>query len=142
MSYYGKGTIEGILAYLGTVVGQIAGVGFTDYQRTYDDSIDASRYPGAYINHVRTDNVYVAKDIVRNRATVAIVGWVWAADGQQLGTLLNSFIDSVATAVRSDPTCGSKAYSTEIRSVTTDGGNRHPQGQFVMMLDIIFYSSR
>jgi len=142
MAYFGKGTEEAILAYLGVVMNQITGIKFVDYQRVYDSAIGPDRYPGVFINHVRVDKTYHLKNIVKNEFTVAIVGWVWASDAESLGTKLNAFIDSVATKVRTDPTCGNKAYGMEIRSVTTDGGNKHPQGQFVMILDIVFYSTR
>jgi len=139
--YYGKGTEVEILQNLYDQIHAISGVKFVDFQRIASSGIDPTRYPGGYINSVRTDKQGLLKDIVRNTFAVAIVGWVWATESQDLITQLNLFINSVKTAIMADTTRGSKALSTAIRSITTDGGSRHPQGQFVFILDITYYSS-
>jgi hypothetical protein len=141
MSYYGFGTKELILTSLYNAAMAIPSIGFVDWQRIYDSSIGPERYPGIYVNDLREDRTQILKDIARVDFSVAIVGWVWALDNENLGTKLNTFITATKTAFRTDPTRGSQAYDTAIESITTDGGNRHPQGMFVMSLRIPFFSS-
>jgi len=139
MSYYGRGTEQEILQDLYNKINAITGIKFVDFQRIATSGVDPDRYPGCFINSVRTDKQQLLKDIVRNTLAVAIVGWIWATEAQDLITELNLFINSIKTAVMLDPTRGSKALSTIIRSETHDGGSRHPQAQFVMILDIVYY---
>jgi hypothetical protein len=141
MPYYGKGTELEVLTDLHTQLSAVTGVKFVDFQRIASSGIDPTRYPGCFINSVRTDKQRLLKDIVRNVFAVAIVGWEWADQNENLITVLNTFIDAVKVKVMTDTTRGSKALSTEIRSITTDGGSRHPQAQFVIILDIIYFSS-
>lgn len=140
MSYYGKGTHEEIMTNLGTVCLAITGIKFVDYQRVYDAGINYERCPGVFINHIRTDKKKILKNVFRNEMSIAIVGWVWAAEGTSLGTILNTFIEQVKTAIITDPTRGSKAYTTEPQYVQTDGGSIHPQGQFIAIFDVVYFS--
>ena len=137
---YERSTETEILQGLYDRIDAIPGIAFVDFQRIAASGIDPTRYPGIFINSVRTDKTGLLKDIVRNSFAVAIVGFVWATETQDLITQLNLFIDSIKTAIMAD-SYGGEAWSTAIRSITTDGGSRHPQGQFVMILDVLYFSS-
>lgn len=141
MSYYGKGTEIEILTNLYNQLSAITGIQFVDFQRIQASGIDPTKYPGCFINSVRTDKQRLLKDIVRNSYAVGVVGWEWAEEAENLMTVLSTFIDAVKLKIMTDPTRGSKAYSTDIRSIVTDSGSRHPQGMFIMMLDILYFSS-
>lgn len=141
MSYYGVGTEEAILNDLYVQISSITGINFVDYQRIQASGISPDMYPGCFINAVRTDKKRLLKDIVRNNLAVALVGWVWATDDEDLLTKLNTFINSVRAKVIADPYRNSNALNTAIRSITTDGGSRHPQGQFVTILEIVYFGA-
>jgi hypothetical protein len=142
--YYGKGTEEGVLANLYSALWPtgVAGIKFVDWQRIYDSGITPDRYPGVFINHIRTDKKRLLKNVVKNTMANALVCWVWAADNENLGTKLNAFITAVRNAVAADPTRGNNAYNTVIQSVTTDGGSRHPQGMGIISLVITYFSEK
>ncbi len=141
MSYYGLGTKEEILADLETKLSAISGIKFVDYQRVLFAGADIDKYPGIYINDIREDKEYLLSDIVRNTFSIALVGWVLASAREDLATKMNSFIEDVKDAIRTDPTRNSKAYDTKITSIQTDGGTRHPQGMFIIAIQVIFFSS-
>jgi len=139
--YYGKGSKEAILSNLGSELGEITGIQFVDYQRVYNSGIDKDKYPGVFINDLRTDKTRVLKDVVRNIFTVGIVGFVWVDDDEDLATELNSFMESVKDKLMEDNTRSSNAYDTRITTIETDAGSRHPQGVFIIILEILFFSS-
>ena len=140
--YYGKGTEEGILTNLYTVINVISGIGFVDWQRIEDTGIDSTKYPGVFINSVRTDKERKLQDIVKNKLSIALVCWVWAATGENLGSKIHTFANVVRDAVAADPTRNNNARNTVIESITTDGGSRFPQGMFIMPLLITYYSEK
>ena len=140
--YYGKGTEEGILGNLYTVINNISGIKFVDWQKIYDSGITPDRYPGVFINHIRTDKKRLLKNIIKNTMAVALVSWVWATDIENLGTKMNDFITSIRDAVAADPTRSNNAYNTVIQAVTTDGGSRHPQGMGIISLVITYFSEK
>jgi len=139
MSYYGKGTKEGILASLETALNTISGIKFVDYQRIYDAGITPDQYPGVFINDIEVRKEQVLKDIVRNTFSVGLVLWVWAREGEDLATKLNTFVENVKDAVMADPYRDSNAYSTRIMTIATDAGSRYPQGLGLMTLEIIYF---
>lgn len=139
--YYGLGTKEEILSNLGTVLNTVTGIKFVDYQRVRASGASIDKYPGTYINDVTVDKERLLKDLVKNTFGVALVCWVWAATDEDLATVLNAFMELVKSKIMADPTRGSKAYDTAIESVGTDGGSRHPQGQAIVSLAIVFYSN-
>jgi len=138
---YTKSTKEAILDNLATAISGISGIGFVDYQRVYNSSITQDKYPGVFINDIRTDKVRLLKDIVKNLFSVELVCWVWASDTQDLGTEMNSFMEKVKSAVLNDITRGGNAFNTKLTIVETDAGSRHPQGLFVCAVEITFFSS-
>lgn len=140
--YYGLGTKEEILADIDTQLRTITGIKFVDYQKTRSSGASADKYPGAFINDVGTDKERLLKDLVRNTFGVSLVCWVWATVDEDLMTVMNAFVEIVKNKVMVDPTRGSKAYDTLIESLRTDGGSRHPQGQTVVNLAIIYYSNK
>ncbi len=147
--YRGLGTKEGILTSLDTAISVITGIAYVDWQRSDLTGIDPDRYPGVFINDLRTDRIQLLGDIWKNTFTVALVGFVWAqgegeeegVDKENLGTVLNTFITAVKTAVLADISRNSNAYDTDIEVIATDAGSKHPQGQFIMSLVILFYSA-
>ena len=139
--YYGKGTKEKILANLGTEIGTVTGINFVDYQRMYNSGITKEKYPGVFINDVRTDKERILKDIVKNIFNVGFVGFVWVDEGEDLSTALNAFMESVKDKIMLDNTRDSNAYDTRIVVVETDAGSRFPQGVFLILLEILFFSS-
>lgn len=139
--YRGLGTKEEILKSLDTAISGITGIAYVDWQRSDPTGIDPSRYPGVFINDLRIDRVQLLGDIWRNNYTVALVGFVWAEDDENLGTILNTFITAVKTAVLADITRNSNAYDTDVEIIATDAGSKHPQGEFIMSLLILFYSA-
>jgi len=140
MAYYGTGTKEEILTNLDTVIRTIDGIKFVDYQKIRAAGASPDKYPGVYINDAATDKERLLKDLVRNIFGVQLVCWVWAKADEDLITKQNAFIEEVKDKVMTDPTRGNKAYDTVIENVTTDAGSRHPQGQAVVNMAIIFYS--
>ncbi len=72
---------------------------------------------------------------------VGLVAFVYVLEDGDLSTALNAFVRSIKTVVVADKTRGSKAYTTQITTISTDAGTHHPQGVAVIMLNIIFYSS-
>ena len=142
MSYFGTGTKSGILTNLYNKINAISGIKFVDWQRRYDSGITPDRCPGCYINDVREDKTKLLSNIVQNLFTVAVIAWVWAAQGENLGSKLNAFIDSVKEAIMSDQSQSNNAYSTIIQIVETDAGTRHPQGLGIIMLQIVYYSEK
>ena len=97
----GLGTKEAILKSLDTAISGILipKIAYVDWQRSDPTGIDPSRYPGVFINDLRIDRVQLLGDIWKNTYTVALVGFVWAEDDENLGTVLNTFITAVKTAV-------------------------------------------
>ncbi len=136
-----KSSKETIIQKLGTVIGAISGIAYYDFQRRYDQSINKSKCPGCFINDVRVDKVQMLTDIVRNTFMVGIIGFEYAEDDEKLGTIMNIFIEQIKTAITADRTLSGEAYNLKIDVVETDGGNRHPQCVFAIMITIIFYSS-
>lgn len=141
MSYYGKGTKENIMNYLGTTLNTITGIKFVEYQKGYDSGLTVNRCPGCYVNDVRVDKIRILKDVVKNTFQVGILGFVWAQNDENLSTILNAFMEQVKDKVVTDPTCNNNAYDSRTLIIETDAGSRHPQGMFVMMLEIIYFSS-
>ncbi len=142
--YRGLGTKEGILTSLDTAISAVAGIAYVDWQRSDPTGIDPERYPGVFINDLRTDRVQLLGDIWKNNYTVALVGFVWADEDSEpdtLGTVLNTFITAVKTAVLDDISRNNNAYDTDIEVIVTDAGSKHPQGEFIMTLAILFYSA-
>ena len=139
--YRGLGTKEGILTSLDTAISAVSGIAYVDWQRSDPTGIDPDRYPGVFINDLRIDRVQLLGDIWKNTYTVALVGFVWAEDDENLGTILNTFITAVKTAVLDDISRNSNAYDTDIEVIATDAGSKHPQGEFIMSLLILFYSA-
>jgi len=139
--YRGLGSKEGVLTSLDTAISAITGIKYVDWQRSDPTGIDPDRYPGVFINDLRTDRVQLLGDIWKNNYTVALVGFVWGGEGENLGTELNTFITAVKTAVLDDISRNSNAYDTDIEVIVTDAGSKHPQGEFIMTLAILFYSA-
>lgn len=141
---YKRGTKEAILLNIETAINAISGIGFVDWQRVYDQSITKDRYPFMFINDVRTDKTKMLKNITKNLFMVGLVGGVWGeeVDGvmENLGTKLNTFVESIKDSVIADRTRNGEAYTTNITVIETDAGNRWPQAIFVLMLEIIFFS--
>ena len=144
MGYYGFGTKEAILNNLGTELEELTVnavlIKFVEYQRSHFQGASPDKYPGVFVNDVRTDKVKMLSDITRNEFAAALIGFVWAKDSEELSTLVHAWIEAMKDKVIADRTRGSQAYDTEIQAVVTDGGNRHPQGQFIIMINIIYYS--
>lgn len=140
MATYGKGMKEEIMNHLGAAMLAIPGIKFVEYQKVYDSDMKANRCPGVYINDVRIDKEKILDDVVKNTFTAAIVGFVYARSGEVLSTILNIFMEQVKDAVILDRSRGGKAYDTKILIVETDAGSRYPQGMFVVMNEIIFFS--
>ena len=141
MATYKRGTKEPIMNNLGTAMLAIPGIKFVEYQKVYDSDMKANKCPGCYINDVRIDKEKILEDVVKNTFQVGIVGFVYALSGQILSTILNIFMEQVKDAVIVDRTRGGNAYDTKIVLIETDAGSRYPQGMFVCMLEIIYFSS-
>jgi len=141
MSIYVKTTKEAIMTALGVKFNAISGIKFVDYQRVYDQGIDKARSPGVFLNDVRIDKEKLLSDITKNEFTIGVVGFVWAEEDENLATILNAFLETCKDAVVSDRRLVGTVYTTNIDVIETDGGNRHPQGVFVMMLLVTFFSS-
>ena len=139
--YRGLGTKEEVLKSLDVAISAITGIKYVDWQRSDPTGIDPDRYPGVFINDLRTDRVQLLGDIWKNNYVVALVGFVYVDEGQNLGTELNTFITAVKTAVLTDISRNSNAYDTDIEVIVTDAGSKHPQGEFIMTLAILFYSA-
>lgn len=144
MSYFAKGSKEGILANLYSVLSTLSAphaLQFLDYQRVYPNTGGRiSDYPGCYLNDMRIDKVRLLKDIVHNVFTVALVCWLWAQNESQLATEMNAFYEAIKDKIMADTTRNNNAYDTVIQSVATDAGSRSPQGQFIIVLQIPFWS--
>lgn len=142
---YKRGTKEAILLNLETAVNGIAGVAFVDWQRVYDQSLQKDKYPFVFINDVRTDKTKLLKDITKNELMVGLVGGVWGIeiDGvmENCGTKMNTFVEALKDAAIADRSRNGEAYTTNMDVIETDAGNRYPQAIFVIMLNIIFFSS-
>ncbi len=141
MATYGKGIKEAIMNNLGTAMLAIPGIKFVEYQKVYDSDMIANKCPGCYINDVRIDKEKMLEDVVKNTFQVGVVGFVYALSGQILSTILNTFMEQVKDASILDRTRGGNAYDTKVVLIETDAGSRYPQGMFVVMLEIIFFSS-
>ena len=139
--YRGLGTKEEILKSLDVAISAITGIKYVDWQRSDPTGIDPDRYPGVFINDLRTDRVQLLGDIWKNNYVVVLVGFVYVDEGQNLGTELKTFITAVKTAVLTDISRNSNAYDTDIEVIVTDAGSKHPQGEFIMTLAILFYSA-
>jgi len=138
--YYGIGTKENILADLHTQISKISGIQLVDWQRGLQLGPSPEEYPGVFINDFRIDKEKKLKDLYKNSYSVVLVGFVWAEESENLGTVLNTLIKKVQEAVTADPTRDSNAYDTSIVTIATDGGSKHPQGLFVMDLLILYFS--
>jgi len=141
MATYGKGTKEEIMNNLGAAILAITGIKFVEYQKVYDSDMKANRCPGCYINDVRVDKEKILDDVVKNVFQIGIVGFVYARGSEILSTILNTFMEQVKDASIADRTRGGNAYDTKVLLIETDAGSRYPQGMFVVMLEIIFFSS-
>lgn len=141
MAYYGLGTKEAILSDLETQLKTISGIKTVDYQRTDPRGASPERYPGVFINDLRTDREQKLGDIWKNTFTAVLVGFVWAQPDEDLVTKMNSFIVTTKGKVLADPYRNNNARDTNVDTIVTDGGAYHPQGQFMMTLTIIFYSA-
>lgn len=139
--YYGLGTKEDIFTDLYTQIAAITDIGKVDWQRGVKLGVKLSEYPGVFINFLRIEKQKMLKDLFKNILTVMLVCFVKAGPSEDLGTELNTFINSVETAVLSDPYRDSNAYDTEIQTIALEDGSRHPLGMFIMELVIPFYSS-
>ena len=135
-----KSSKEIIITKIGAGVAGIDEIAYSDYQRQYDQSINKSKCPGCFVNDVRVDKQTMLTDITRNTFMVGIVGFEWAEDDENLGTIMNAFIEQIKAVLVADRTLDGEAYTLTIDLIETDGGNRHPQCVFVMMLTVIFYS--
>ena len=140
--YYGLGSTEAILDDLYAQIDAIPSVKTVDWQRAKDMGADREKYPGVYINYRDIEKTKLLKDLFKNIFTVILVGWEYVAEDGDLGTAMNTLISNLETAVLADPYRDSNAYDTEIRFIATDAGSRHPQGQLIMDLMIIFYSEK
>lgn len=141
MAYYGTGTKEGILQDIYDNLDGITGIKFVDWQRVYDSSITPDKYPGCFINEIRTDKTKVLKDIVKNIFSIGLACWVYAHSGENLGSKMNTFLSDIKTAIQADSTRDSNAYDTTIDIVQTDAGSRFPQGLFLITMTVIYFSS-
>lgn len=138
---YQKSTKKLNLTNLYTALTGIADIGFVDWQRIYDDSMTKNNCPGIYINDMKTDKVKKLKDLVKNTFVIELASWVWAEDDENLGDVMESFMEAIEDAVTTDTTRGGNAYDTIIDTIETDAGSQHPQGFFVVRLNIIFFSA-
>ena len=145
MAYYGLGTKTAILQDIYNKVSTISkangynnDISLVDWQRLVA-SANRDDYPGCFINDVRLEKTKLLKDLYKNLFIVELVGFVWDETGN-LETTLNSFIEDVAKAMMSDPTRNNNAFDTVITAVDTDVGTYNPQGAFLMILRIIFFS--
>ena len=141
MAYYGLGTKTNILNDLEIQILKVTGIKHVEWQRTDPRGIAPQLYPGCFINDLRTDREQKLGDIWKNILTVVIVGFVWAQAGENLGSKMNTFMNSIKTKILIDPCRDSNARDTDVDVIATDGGSHHPQGQFMMTLTITFYSS-
>lgn len=132
---------EVIMEKMDTAVRAIPGIAYVDWQRAYDMGITRERHPGCYINDIRVDKEKLLKDITKNLWSIGIIGFVWADDGESLGTVQNTFTELVKDAIISNRTWDGEVYTTNIILIETDWGNRHPQGMFSMMLQVAFWSA-
>ena len=64
--YRGLGTKEAILTSLDTAISAISGIAYVDWQRSDPLGIDPDRYPGVFINDLRTDRIQLLGDIWKN----------------------------------------------------------------------------
>jgi hypothetical protein len=136
-----KSSKETIIQAIGTLVKAITDIEYVDFQRQYDQSVTRDKCPGCFVNDVRIDKVHMLTDIIRNSFMIGIVGFEYAEEDEDLGTLMNAFIEQIKGAVTADRTLGGEAYSLKVDLIETDGGNRHPQCVFVIILTVVFYSS-
>jgi len=140
MAIYKRSTKEIIMGDLDTAIRAIPGIAYVDWQRAYDQGVTRDRYPGSFINDIRVDKEKLLKDITKNLWAVGLVGFVWAGEDENLGTVQNTFIEAMKDAVVSDRSRDGNAYTTNIELIETDMGNRHPQGVFSMPITIVFWS--
>lgn len=138
---YKKTTKETIMGKIGTAVSGVSGIVYYDYQRQYDQAINKAKAPGCFINDLIVEKQTLLSDITRNELTVGIVAWVHVEDNENVGTQLNAFVELIQTALTTDRTLGGEAYYLIIEDISTDGGNRHPQGVAVMTLVVTFFSA-
>ena len=138
---YKKSSKELIITNLAVAINAISGIKYVDYQRIYDQSVTADKCPGVFINDIRIDKEKILKDITKNTWLVGLVGFVWAEDAENVGTVMNVFMEKVKDATITDRSRDGNAYTTDITTIETDGGNRHPQGVFVVACEIIFFSA-
>jgi len=141
MAYFGVGSKEEIFSNLDTVISAVSGINHVDYQRDDVHGLKYENYPGVYINDLGTSKEYRCQNIVKNAFAVGLILFVWADDDEDLMTVMNAFVEDVKDAIMTDPTRGSKAYSTHIDDVLTDAGSNHPQAVVGIKITIIYYSS-
>jgi len=141
MTIYVKTTKELIMQKLGVKFNAISGIQFVDFQRIYNQGITKDRCPGVYLNDVRIDKEKLLSDITKNEFTIGVVGFIHVDDGDDLATSLNTFLEACKDAVIADRSLAGTVYTINIDVIETDGGNRHPQGMFVMMVLVTFFSA-
>ena len=140
--FYGKGTKSTIMANLAALIKPgIAGVVFVDYQRDYDTGIGPEKVPGAFVNDIDEAKEQILKDVVKNTLQVGITCWTRAAEGENLWAKLNTFVQAIVTAIRSDPSLTNQAYTATVSRIGTDSGSRHPIGVAVIIVQVIYFSA-
>jgi len=139
-TYYGKGSKEEIFSDLYSVINNVTGIQYVDYQRD-DPGVKKDNYPGVFINDIETSKTYLLQDIVKNELIIAVVCFVWAEEDEDLITVLNTFAESVKDAIMADPTRGNKAYNTRLDDVITDAGSNWPQAVLAMRVIVTYFSS-
>ena len=139
-SYFGQGTKYSIMLNLETVVGDIANIAYVDFQRIYDTGVGPEKFPGCFINDIIERKETILANITKNTFHVGVVFWVRAEDDENLWEKLDAFGQSIITAIMSDPTRGSNAYSSRVTQIETDKGSRHPVAVGVIVLEIIYFS--
>ncbi len=138
---YTKTTKEAIINTIGAAMESIPGILYVEYQKQYDQDIDKSKCPGLFVNDLRIDKTKMLKDITRNDFTIGLVGFVWAETGENLSTIMNTFLETIKDKLTVDRTWGGTVYTTNIDVIETDGGSKHPQGIFVIMTTVRFFST-
>jgi len=139
-TYYGIGIKEEIFIDLETQLKKIVGIKHTEWQRTDRRGISQHLYPGVFINDLRVDRTQVVKNIWKNIHTIMLVGFVWATEAQNLGTVLNSWIVQMKQKTLADSSRNSNAYDTDVETIVTDGGSYHPQGQCIMSVIVTYFT--
>ncbi len=138
--YYGIGIKENIFEDLETQLRTISGISHVEWQRSDRRGVAQHLYPGVFINDLRVDRTQVLKNVWKNVHTIMLVGFVWANEDENLGTMLNSWIVQMKQKTLADPSRDSNAYDTDVETIVTDGGSYHPQGQCIMSVMVTYYT--